>query len=101
MESQVPRSITEFTERYHSSAVAKLMQEELNEHLAQTAQLEADTRKMQELVQHEKEKWAIKSDPQNMNLASQVKNALQREYRQRWGDQWYVATVSICSRSRY
>lgn len=88
MELRIPRTSAEFTERYRSSHIAQRMQKELDEHLANTAQLDASTLALQSAIQGGKEKGSIKAYPQTMNFVSQVKNALRREYRQRWGDQW-------------
>ncbi|KAL8278573.1 hypothetical protein RQP46_009065 [Phenoliferia psychrophenolica] len=98
MEGQIPRTMLEFTERYRSSEIAQRMQQELDAHLANTAELEAETKALQTVVQNEKEPGAFKSYPQRMNFASQVKVALKREYRQRWGDQstlWIQQATSI------
>lgn len=90
MEHKIPRTTLEFTQRYRSSAVAQRMQKELDEHLANTVTLEKETLALQTVIQNEKEPRSFKAYPEKMNFGSQVKTALRREYRQRWGDQWCV-----------
>ncbi|KAL8276792.1 hypothetical protein RQP46_010797 [Phenoliferia psychrophenolica] len=88
MESLSPRTPAEFTARYRASAVALRMQKELDQHLASSEDLYASTLALQQAVESEKEWGAVTSFPETVNLVSQVNNALRREYRQRWGDQW-------------
>ena len=63
------------------------MQEELDHHLADQEGTEKETQALQDVIKREKHKSAIKSQPQTVGFGRQVTNALQREYRQRWGDQ--------------
>lgn len=96
-ESKIPTRIADFASRYRSSEICRKMQEELDHHLADEEGTEKETRALQDVVKREKHKRAIKNQPQTVGFGRQVTNALQREYRQRWGDQVSAFRLSFVS----
>lgn len=84
----MPNSVSEFARRYRESDIARRMAQELEDHLAQERELEAESARLRDMVQREKHKWAFKSRPETLSIFGQIKYALLREYQQRWGDKW-------------
>lgn len=87
-EGKIPGSIADFAKAYRESDIAKRMQRELEEHLADEEELRRATQGVKAIVQREKHKGAIKKEPHTTPFGLQVRTALIREYQQRLADRW-------------
>ena len=84
----VPNTAAEFAAVYQRSDMARNMRQELEAHLADTAELDANTSSVKERVEEKKNKGVSSKSPQITGFGAQLKSALIREYQQRWGDKW-------------
>lgn len=87
-ENKIPASIAAFAEAYRKSDIAKRMNEELEQHLADEQELRRATEGVMTIVQREKHKGAIKKEPHTTPFLLQVRAALVRENQQRFADKY-------------
>lgn len=85
---RVPTTVAEFAEHYKHSSVAERMRIELHEHLRNTSALNQEVEDTYAVVQREKQKGAIKSQPYTVSMIRQIKVALKREFQQRTADKF-------------
>lgn len=87
-QGRVPNSTADFVECYRQSHVRQRMQAELDEHLANTGALEQESSDTLAVVQREKHKSAVKSQPYTVGLGRQVQVAFTREIQLRLADKF-------------
>lgn len=85
---QVPSTTNDFVQAYQRSDICHRMQQEVQQHLSDSAALKQEVDDTLAIVQREKHKRVSKSQPYTVSLARQVQVALKREFQQRMADKF-------------
>ena len=85
-EHEVPSTIDEFAQRYQDSDVARKMQKDYSDYMADETSRRSQADNLREVVTANKHKSAPKKQPQLVGPGTQLRAAIKREFQLRWAD---------------